>query len=126
MIIKDIARHYRDEVGTSRATGRTFRRVCEAFRQASAGNRVYYVVNNEQMKRWTGNYMLYALRVFFGERMVAGGKQQHTGMPHDKYYFEFPTGGFIKIVTEREWIHRPIPTDVKSHYTIIEMWDVHS
>jgi len=127
MIINDIPRHYREQVGRERATGKTFRRVCESFEQASAGNHVYYVVNNEQMKRWTGNYMLDALHGFFGnsETMVAGGRQ-HTGMPHDKYYFEFPTGGFIKVVTENEWNHRPIPTDVKATYTIIEMWDVHS
>lgn len=102
-----------------RASGKTFRRMMESFQQSSAGNHVHYVVNDEKMRRWVFSRMMDIVKVYFGENV------QYNGHRWEHFRFDFPSGGFIQIVTESEWNRRPVPSDVNDKYTTIEMWDCH-
>ena len=115
MKIMDIDRSNHTELYYDRAIGNTFRRISESFEQASAGNHVYYIVNTWCMANWTFSKMVEMLYAFFGHSM-SSGKQN---------LIEFPTGGFIKIISQNEWNRKPVPSDVCNEYTIIEMDDTY-
>ena len=91
-ILEVDSRQYHLEYG--RATGRTFRRIMEAFKLASEGNHVFFIARDARDRTYVMYKILDLLSCYFGERLK-----------NDRFKDKilFPGIGFVEIVTKEKW-----------------------
>lgn len=118
MEILDINRNeFRDTEG--RATGQTFRCCTQSLSLASDGDHVYLVVNNGNHKNFIMTKLMDLIQSYFPRVSV-----QYNGKRREDYHIKFPTGGFVKVVSENEWTRNmKVKPEVRENYSIVEIWD---